>query len=217
MPVSCSREQGRELRAERSGVAVATRRHALATAPPWRGLLEAPRRSAQRPKRARETLEEEVSAGLKRSAREIAEEAKRAGRRRRTEILDLGLELGAAWFRDLAAVASGASEVVYNRDRLAELQAQAAGLDPASPRRAAELIQDTRRRLELNVSEELALEALFYRLQRDVLWPYGVRVALQALSSAAVIAYMLGLLPAGAPFPAPAPGRGGLSGPPGGT
>ena len=29
-----------------------------------------------------------------------------------------------------------------------------------------ELVQDTRRRLELNVSEELALEALAYRLER---------------------------------------------------
>ena len=41
----------------------------------------------------REALEEEAEAGVKRTAREIADEAKRAARRRRTEILDLGLEL----------------------------------------------------------------------------------------------------------------------------
>jgi DNA polymerase-3 subunit delta' len=79
-------------------------------------------------------------------------------------MLDLALELCAAWFRDLAATASGATEVVFNRDRLADLQARAAGLDPARPRCAAELVQDTRRRLDLNVSEELALEALSFRL-----------------------------------------------------
>jgi DNA polymerase-3 subunit delta' len=112
----------------------------------------------------RELLEEEAEAGVKRSAKDITDEAKRAGRRRRTETLDLALELGASWFRDLAATASGATEVVYNQDHLAELEASAAALDPARPRRAAELVQDTRRRLDLNVSEELALEALAFRL-----------------------------------------------------
>jgi DNA polymerase-3 subunit delta' len=113
---------------------------------------------------AREILEEEKEAGLKRSARDIADAAKRAGRRRRTELLDLGLRLAAAWFRDLAATAAGIADVAYNRDRLAQLQSQAAGLDPAAARRAVELVQDTRRRLDLNVSEELALEALSFRL-----------------------------------------------------
>jgi DNA polymerase III subunit delta' len=113
---------------------------------------------------AREALEGEKEAGLKRSARDIADAAKRAGRRRRTEQLDLGLALAAAWFRDLVATASAAPDVVYNRDRLAELQSQAAGLDPNSARQAAELVQDTRSRLDLNVSEELAMEALSFRL-----------------------------------------------------
>ena len=96
------------------------------------------------------------------------DEAKRAGRRRRTETLDLGLALCASWFRDLAAVGSGAEEVAFNRDRLAQLRAAAEGLDPAAARRAAELVQDTRRRLDLNVSEELALEALYFRLEREI-------------------------------------------------
>jgi DNA polymerase-3 subunit delta' len=113
---------------------------------------------------ARKALEAEKEAGLKRSARDIADAAKRAGRRRRTELLDLGLSLAASWFRDLAAVAAGATEVVYNRDRLSQLQSQAAGLDPNRAREAVELVQDTRSRLDLNVSEELALEALSFRL-----------------------------------------------------
>ncbi|HEX3692948.1 MAG TPA: hypothetical protein VHU13_06345 [Solirubrobacteraceae bacterium] len=112
----------------------------------------------------RDLLDAETEAGVKRSARDIGDEAKRAGRRRRTETLDLALELGASWFRDLAATSSGADELVFNRDHLAELQSRAATLDPARPRRAAELVQDTRRRLDLNVSEELALEALAFRL-----------------------------------------------------
>ena len=86
----------------------------------WRQLLKSAEAAGEEAEEAtREALEEEAEAGVKRSARDIADEAKRAGRRRRTEILDLGLELLAAWFRDLAATASGAADVAYNRDRLA--------------------------------------------------------------------------------------------------
>jgi DNA polymerase III subunit delta' len=145
-------EQGRELRAQ-------------AISMDWGAMLKSAERAGEEAESmVRETLEEEKEAGMKRSARDIADASKRAGRRRRTDLLDLGLSLVATWFRDLAAVASGAADVVYDRDRLAELQSRAAGLDPGSARRAVELVQDTRRRLDLNVSEELALEALSFRL-----------------------------------------------------
>jgi DNA polymerase-3 subunit delta' len=137
-----------------------------ATGTPWTQLLKSAGAAGEEAEEAtRKLLEEETEAGVKRSARDITDEAKRAGRRRRTEMLDLALELCASWFRDLAATASGATDVVFNRDRLADLQARAASLDPARLRRAAELVQDTRRRLDLNVSEELALEALVFRLE----------------------------------------------------
>ena len=135
--------------------------------PVWSRLLKAAESVGEEAEATtRDLLDEETEAGVKRSARDITDEAKRAGRRRRTDTLDFGLELVASWFRDLAATASGAPEVVYNQDRLADLQTRAASLDPARPRRAAELVQDTRRRLDLNVSEELALEALAFRLER---------------------------------------------------
>ena len=133
---------------------------------PWKALLDrAQAAGADTEGEAREALEEEAKAGIKRSAKEITDAAKRAGRRRRTEILDLGFERCAAWLRDLAAIASGAEEVVFNRDRIERLRQQADGLDPAKARRAAELVQETRRGLDLNVNEELALEALFFRLE----------------------------------------------------
>jgi len=133
--------------------------------PPWSHLLKAAESVGEEAEATtRELLEEEAEAGVKRSAKDIVDEAKRSGRRRRTETLDLALELSASWFRDLAATASGATEIVYNQDHLAELESSAASLDPSRPRRAAELVQDTRRRLDLNVSEELALEALAFRL-----------------------------------------------------
>jgi DNA polymerase-3 subunit delta' len=163
--------EGRELRAEAERCAAAALAGESGSAP-WRRLLKrAEDAGAGVEESTRDALEEEKAAGVKRSAREIGDEAKRAGRRRRTEVLDLGLALLASWFRDLAAVAAGAADLAYNRDRLELLGGQADDLDPARPRRAAELVQDTRRRLDLNVSEELALEALLYELERTLRSP----------------------------------------------
>ncbi|HET7053176.1 MAG TPA: hypothetical protein VFI09_04575 [Solirubrobacterales bacterium] len=145
-------EQGRALREQ-------------AVALDWGAILRTAEMAGEEAESAvRDALEEEKEAGVKRSARDIADAAKRAGRRRRTDLLDLGLRLAAAWFRDLAATASGAADVVYNRDRTTQLQSRAVDLDPSGPRRAVELVEDTRRRFDLNVSEELALEALSFRL-----------------------------------------------------
>ena len=101
----------------------------------------------------------------RRAAREAEEAGRRAARRARTEALDVGLGLLAAHLRDLAAVAEGAEDLVLNADRATELRAQARELDPRAARRGAELVMDTRRRLLVNVGEELALEALVYRLE----------------------------------------------------
>ncbi len=131
----------------------------------WGAILKSAERAGEEAEAdARDALEAEKEAGAKRSARDVSDVAKRAGRRRRTDWLDLGLLLAAAWLRDLAATASGAAEAVFDRDRLDALRAQADGLDPAAARRAVELVADTRRRLDLNVSEQLALEALSVRL-----------------------------------------------------
>jgi DNA polymerase-3 subunit delta' len=159
-------EPGRQLRGEVEGGVTAALGGACAGAP-WKGLLDRAKVVGDDAEAAaREALEEDKTAGIKRSAKDISDGAKRAGRRRRTEILGLAFELCATWLRDLAAVAAGAEEVVFNCDRLDTLRLQAQGLDPAAARRGAELVQETRRGLELNVSEELALEALFFRLER---------------------------------------------------
>ena len=61
-------------------------------------------------------------------------------------------------------MAAGADDVVANRDRRTELAEDAQGLDPGAAGRAVDLVLETRRRLRVNVSEELALEALWLRL-----------------------------------------------------
>jgi DNA polymerase-3 subunit delta' len=103
----------------------------------------------------------------KRIETEWSDRAKRARRRTETAALDLGLSLVSLWFADLICLGLGAPELVRHSDRLAELEADA-GRDPQRLRRAVELVEDTRQRFQLNVSEDLACEALCYRLEHAV-------------------------------------------------
>jgi DNA polymerase III subunit delta' len=100
----------------------------------------------------------------RRYEREGVDAVRRAERRGRTATLDLGLRLAELWLRDMWCVASGAPELVYALDRRQELVADAGARAPGSLLRGVELVCDTRVRLDLNVSEELALEALAHRL-----------------------------------------------------
>ena len=106
--------------------------------------------------------------GVKHTKTEIEEAVRRATRKTRTGMLDLGLHLAAAWARDWAAVAAGAPTLAFNSDRLDVLEAQAANIELGQARHAVSLIQETRRSFQLNVSEELALEALAFRLERTL-------------------------------------------------
>jgi DNA polymerase III subunit delta' len=106
-----------------------------------------------------------VGAEARRLAREADEASRRAARRARTGTIDLGLALIGACLRDIAAVAEGAPDLVLTADRAAEIAGLGARVDGRRARRAAELTLDTRRRLQVNVAEELALEALHYRIE----------------------------------------------------
>jgi DNA polymerase-3 subunit delta' len=115
--------------------------------------------------RLREELELVPSKERKRYEREGADARRRAERRARTQALDLTLRLTELWLRDVLCVAEGAPECIYAVDRADELRADAEGRDGIALRAGVALVQDTRLRLALNVSEELALEALAYRLE----------------------------------------------------
>jgi DNA polymerase III subunit delta' len=166
-------DTGRELRARAEALARAARNAELDSVP-WKPLLEAAeRRGAEAGEvvRARfEALAEQAKDAsdtrtAQRLKREGAEAEKRATRRGRTDALDAALALVAGWLRDLAATGDGAADLALNADRAPELAADAEGLDPRRARRAAELVMATRRRLSVNVSEELALEALAFRME----------------------------------------------------
>jgi DNA polymerase III subunit delta' len=140
---------------------------------PWMGMLEAARAAAAGAvDEGRERMERELqlvpAKERKRYEREALEAQRRGERRARTRALDLALRLTELWLRDMLCMREGAGELVYAVDRREELARDAERCEGARLRAGLELVGDTRASLALNVSEELALEALAYRLQAAI-------------------------------------------------
>jgi DNA polymerase-3 subunit delta' len=169
-------EEGQALRARaedfvRSAIAGATAERM------WLGLLDIAKAAGTAAgERAQEKLELELELvpikERKRYEREGADARRRGERRTRTRMLDLGLRLAELWLRDVLCMCEGAPELVYAVDRRAQLEEDACGegsdgrgRDRLALRQGVELVASSRLSLSLNVSEELALEALAYRLQ----------------------------------------------------
>ena len=163
--------EGEALRAEVEAlVAASLSGGGSAGAEPWRALLD---RAESRRDAAEESIAAEAKKrlelepkGRERKAieREYEEAAKRDGRRARTESLDLALTLTALTFRDLVCLAEDAPDAVLASDHTPSLAEQARSRDPRRLREAAERCEDVRQSLELNVTEDLALSALSFRL-----------------------------------------------------
>jgi DNA polymerase III subunit delta' len=147
---------------------------------PWSGLLAVRgRRGEAAVAEVRARLEQELELVPKRERKRVENEyeqrIRRTRRRVETDALDLGLQLAGLWLRDVACVAWGAEELVHHVDRADALAEDAAGRDPQRLRAGVELVEETRRRLRSNVTEELALETLAYRLEALVTSPEGRR------------------------------------------
>jgi DNA polymerase-3 subunit delta' len=163
--------EGEQLRAEVDALVMSALSGGTdAGAEPWRPLLvraEAEGTAAEEAvaEEARRRLELEPK-GRERKAieKEFEESAKRECRRARRESLELGLMLTALTFRDLICIAEDAPEAVLAADRAPALAEQARSRDPRRLREAAERCEEVRQALELNVTEDLALSALGFRL-----------------------------------------------------
>jgi len=162
-------EQGGALRASAEGFV----RSALAGATgkrPWLGMLAAAKAAgASAGERAQERITDELemvpAKERKRYEREGLDARRRGDRRARRQALDLMLALSELWLRDVLCICEGAPELVYAVDRTEELNEDARGRDAGGLRDGIGLTQDTRLSLGVNVSEELALEALAFRLE----------------------------------------------------
>ena len=163
-------EQGAALRASAERFARAAFAGSSGTRP-WAAMLEAAKAAGAA---AGEREERSLAAELelvpakerKKLERERLEARRRLERRARTDALALTLRLAELWLRDVLCICEGAPELIYAVDRRAELEQDTQGRGEAQLREGIELVQDTRLRLALNVSEELALEALAYRLEQ---------------------------------------------------
>ena len=165
---------GRELRAAAEAYARAAVAGRMTADRPWQTLLAAARArgagvAAEVKARADAELELTSRKDRKRVEGEWNERGRRAQRREQTSALDFGLQIVSLWFADLAALAWGAEDLVRNRDRSRELRQDAdadGGSAPGRLRAAIELVEETRLRFSFNVTEELACEALGYRIER---------------------------------------------------
>jgi DNA polymerase-3 subunit delta' len=172
----CSGE-GAALRSAGEAFARAAVAGSSASVRPWVAILAAVR---GRGDVVRTELEAAAAAELelvprkerKRLETEWGDRVKRVRRRAETGALDLALQVASLWFVDLAALSWGASDLVRAVDRLDALEADLSAVTDAVPgpsfalRAAVDLVEETRRRFQLNVTEELACEALAYRLER---------------------------------------------------
>jgi DNA polymerase-3 subunit delta' len=163
-------EQGRELRAAAEAFARAPLSAEGIAGKPWAALLSAVRASGEAVRarleaRAVAELELHPRKERKRIETDWSERIRRARRRAETGALDRGLQLASLWYADLASMAWDAEDLVRNVDRMGELRADA-GRTPNVLTQAVAMVEDTRLRFSLNVSEELACEALAYRLAR---------------------------------------------------
>ena len=117
---------------------------------------------------ARGAAEEELER-LDVTQREADQRLRRAQRGAEREELLASLEELAAWYRDLVVVAAGAESAAIHSDRLDALSEDATVERLAAAERACELVRQVWRELEeFNLNAELALEALFVRLRREL-------------------------------------------------
>ena len=113
--------------------------------------------------------EEALIADLELSARDAEQRVKRAARGAEREELLAQLEELGAWYRDLVAVAVGAEQAAIHLDKLPALREDATRERLLGAERAVEAVRETWRRLEeLNLAPQLALEALFVQIGREL-------------------------------------------------
>jgi DNA polymerase-3 subunit delta' len=114
-------------------------------------------------------LEEARIHDLDLPAREAETRVKRAARGAEREELLAQLEELGAWYRDLVAVAAGADAAAIHLDKLPALREDAIRERLVGAENAAEAVREAWRRLEeFNLAPQLAFEALFLQLAREL-------------------------------------------------
>ena len=116
--------------------------------------------------------EKEVLESVEEPDRRAKDGAKRAGRAARDGAVREAIDLLALVYRDAAAVAVGAEELVANVDRVEDLRVRVDEHPGADWAGAALALGEARAALAYNVSPEAILEVALSRIRRKVLEPF---------------------------------------------
>lgn len=144
---------------------------------PWEGVLarasEAGQSAEQRVLAKLESDLEAFPKGRERTAaqKEGEQRAHRSARRARSDALNRSLRICSLLLRDIAASAAGASDMVLARDRYGSIIRSAKDRRVGPLLDAVQEIEAARRTLGRNVADELALQALSFKLDNLLAGP----------------------------------------------
>lgn len=137
---------------------------------PWEGVLARATEAGENAEQAAladlaEALEAFPSGRERTAAQKEGEQAAhRVARRVRSDSIDRSLAVCSLLLRDIAATASGAGDMILARDREDSIVRSATGRKPGPLIAAAETVEEARGQITRNVADELALQALSFRL-----------------------------------------------------
>ncbi|MFY9487735.1 MAG: AAA family ATPase [Solirubrobacterales bacterium] len=167
-----SDDDGDAMRSEAGRIVACALRGVSGSTSPWEPVLTRAVAAGEAAEADRLALLEQVvealPKGRERTAAQKAGEqaAHRIARRVRSDALDRSLRIAALLLRDLAVTAAGAPDLVLAVDRAPSITKAAAGRSMSSLIAAATEIDETRGMLRRNVSEDLTLQALSFKLDR---------------------------------------------------
>lgn len=165
-------DDGDAMRSEAGRIVACALRGVSGAQRPWQAVLARATAAGEEAERLLlEELERRVEAmpkGREKNAivKDGEQAAHRAARRVRSETLDRSLRIAALLLRDLAATAAGAGDFVLATDRADSIVKASSGRSIGGLLAAAAEIEETRRMLRRNVSDELTLQALSFKLDR---------------------------------------------------
>lgn len=165
-------DEGDSMRSEAGRIVACALRGVSGRERPWEGVLQRAVDVGEQAEQADlsqlEKRVETLPKGREKAAaqKEGEQAAHRTARRVRSESIDRSLRVAALLLRDLVATAAGAGDLVLARDRGPSIAKAAADRSIGKLLAAAAEVDDTRQMLRRNVSEELTLQALSFRLDR---------------------------------------------------
>lgn len=167
-------DEGDAMRSEAGKIVACALRGVSGRERPWDGILtRAVKAGEDAEAQVLADVEERIDAlpkGREKAAfqKDGEQSAHRTARRVRSDSLDRSLRVAALLLRDIAVAAAGNGDLAMAKDRSPTIEKVSQGRPVGKLLVAAAEIDDTRLMLSRNVSEELTLQSLSFRLDREL-------------------------------------------------